>query len=412
MPNPGRSFAIPSPRGIALIVAGGLAAVGAMFTNPASVDAACSWKAVASQNPPAHDDLFNVSAASASDVWGVGTTASTSGLRATLAEHWNGKAWAVVATPDPGNGNQLNGVATISATNAWAVGVAGTPSGGSKPLILHWNGKKWALFAAPAVAGVQAYLNRVTGLAANNLWAVGTAFTNSGAASTLIEHFDGKHWSVVTSPNPGVYGSQLGGISGSSATDVWADGGTFTNPSGTYVTLTEHWDGKAWSVVASPNANNLNNVFNAVVSISPTDAWAVGDYWTGTASTFDTLTEHWDGKSWKIVASPSFPTSTALWGVTASSANSVWIAGQITSSTGTLIMHWNGKKWLRVPTPDLPGTNQDYLNSVTTIPASSTLWAVGGDATPSGGPNQTLTADYTCGADTGSAPLGRKRFAF
>jgi hypothetical protein len=412
MPDPGRSFAIPSLRGVALIVAGGLAATSALFTNPAAVDAACSWKAVASQNPPAYDDLFNVSAASATDVWAVGTTASTSGLRATLAEHWNGKAWSVVTTPDPGNGNQLNGVATISATNAWAVGVQGTPSGGSKPLILHWNGKKWAAFAAPAVPGVQAYLNRVAGLAATNLWAVGTGFTNSGGAFTLIEHFDGKHWSVVTSPNPGVYGSQLGGVSGSSVSDVWADGGTFTNPSGTYVTLTEHWDGKTWSVVASPNANNLNNVFNAVVSISPTDAWAVGDYWTGTGSTFDTLTEHWDGKSWKIVASPSFPTSTALWGVTASSANSVWIAGQITSSTGTLIMHWNGKKWARVATPDLPGTNQDYLNSVTTIPGSATLWAVGGDATPSGGPNQTLTADYTCSADAGIAPLGRKRFTF
>ena len=412
MPCPDRSVDGSNVRRIVLSVATGLATVGAFFAMPAAVDAACSWKAVASQNPPTYDDLFNVSAASASDVWAVGTTASASGLRATLAEHWNGKAWSVVVTPDPGNGNQLNGVSAISATNAWAVGVQGAASGGSKPLILHWNGKKWAVFAAPAVGGaVQAYLNRVTGLAANDLWAVGTAFTNSGGAFTLAEHFDGKKWSVVTSPNPGQYGSQLGGVSGSSASDVWADGGTFTSPSGTYVTLTEHWNGKAWSVVPSPNANNLNNVFNAVVAITPTDAWAVGDYWTGTASTFDTLTEHWDGKSWKIVASPSFPTSTALWGVTASSANSVWIAGQITSSTGTLIMHWNGKKWAREQTPDLPGTNQDYLNSVTTIPGTSTLWAVGGDATPSGGPNQTLTTDYTCGADIG-VPLGRKRFAF
>jgi hypothetical protein len=288
--------------------------------------------------------------------------------------------------------------------------VQGTPSGGSNPLIIHWNGKTWAQVTAPT-AGVQAYLNRVTSLGASDLWAVGTAFTSSGGALTLIEHYNGKKWAVVASPNPGQYGSQLGGISGSSATDVWADGGTFTNPSGTYVTLTEHWNGQAWSVVASPNANNLNNVFNAVVAISPTDAWAVGDYWTGTASTFDTLTEHWDGKTWKIVASPSFPTSTALWGVTASSANSVWIAGQITNASGTLIMYWNGKKWAREQTPDLSGA-QNYLNSVTTIPGTSTLWAVGGDATPSGGPNQTLTADYVCAADSHSGPAERRHLTF
>ena len=63
-------------------------------------------------------------------------------------------------------------------------------------------------------------------------------------------------------------------------------------PPGTFVTLTEHWNGKTWTVVPSPNANGLNNVFNAIVSITSTDAWAVGDYWTGTGSTFDTLTEH------------------------------------------------------------------------------------------------------------------------
>lgn len=365
-----------------------------------------------SQNPPVHDDLFSVSAGSTSDVWAVGTTVSASGLRATLAEHWNGTAWRVLATPNPGQGNQINGVADISASNAWAVGVQGTAAGGSKPLIIHWNGTKWTPVSSPSTGGVQAYLNRVAALAANDLWAVGTGYTSSGGAFAVIEHYDGKHWTLATSPNPGQYGSQLSGVSGSSASDVWADGGTFTNPSGTFVTLTEHWNGKAWSVVPSPNANGLNNVFNAIVSIASTDAWAVGDYWTGTGSTFDTLTEHWDGKSWKIIASPSFPTSTALWGVTAASSNSVWVAGQITSSTGTLIMHWNGKKWTREKTPDLPGSNQDFLNGVTTVSGASTLWAVGGDATSSGGPNQTLTADYTCAMDSNAAPSGRKRGAF
>ena len=406
MTHIGRACTRPNLRRIVLSIAIALWAAGASFAMPAAANAACSWNAVTSQNPPTHDDLFNVSAASASDVWAVGTTASVSGLRATLAEHWTGTAWSVIATPNPGNGNQINGVTDISPRNAWAVGVQGT-AGGTKPLIIHWNGKKWKQVNSPVIGAVQAYLQRVTALTSNDIWAVGTAYaTGSGGAFTLIEHYDGTLWSVVASPNPGQFGSQLSGVSGSSTSDVWADGGQFTNPSGTFVTLTEHWNGHVWKVVPSPNANGLNNVFNAVVSITSTDAWAVGDYWTGSGSTFDTLTEHWDGKSWTIITSPSFPTSTALWGVTASSSNSVWIAGQITNANGTLVMHWNGTKWSREKTPDIAGS-QNFLNGITTIPGASTLWAVGGDATASGGVNQTLTAEYTCTSD--SYRLGQAR---
>ena len=40
-------------------------------------------------------------------------------------------------------------------------------------------------------------------------------------------------------------------------------------------TLTEHWNGTAWSVVASPNAGTINSL-QSVAAVSANDVWAVG----------------------------------------------------------------------------------------------------------------------------------------
>jgi hypothetical protein len=40
-------------------------------------------------------------------------------------------------------------------------------------------------------------------------------------------------------------------------------------------TLTEHWNGTAWSVVASPNVGATTTCSNAVAAV-PGDVWAVG----------------------------------------------------------------------------------------------------------------------------------------
>ena len=46
----------------------------------------------------------------------------------------------------------------------------------------------------------------------------------------------------------------LSGIAAVSATDIWAAGYTTDPSTGLQQTLTEHWDGTSWSVIASPNA--------------------------------------------------------------------------------------------------------------------------------------------------------------
>ena len=74
-------------------------------------------------------------------------------------------------------------------------------------------------------------------------------------------------------------------MSAIAASDIWAVGCSNyeCNEIGAQ-TLTEHWNGSAWSIVPSPNPNPDNEVYNLLAGIayvSASDVWAVGDVWVG-----------------------------------------------------------------------------------------------------------------------------------
>jgi hypothetical protein len=104
--------------------------------------------------------------------------------------------------------------------------------------------------------------------------------------------------------------------------------------------------------VPPPSPGTSDNVLKGVSVISACDAWAVGFDASGAAD--QTLIEHWDGSTWKVVPSPD-PGSTDnfLTSVRAVSATSIWAVGEYSDGAGdkTLILHWNGTKWKRVPSP-------------------------------------------------------------
>ena len=99
-----------------------------------------------------------------------------------------------------------------------------------------------------------------------------------------MEHWDGSAWSVVSSPNAGTSHNYLNGVAAVSANDVWAVG-YYVNGSNVDQTLVEHWNGSAWSVVSSPNAGTGDNDLYGVAAVSATDVWAVGYYNNGTVCT-------------------------------------------------------------------------------------------------------------------------------
>lgn len=254
-----------------------------------------SWNIVPSPNAGI-SFLYGVAAISDSDVWAVGA-----GDPGAIIEHWNGTSWSIVSNP-ASQYTDLDGVAAISSTDIWAVGAHNTIPF-SNPIIEHWDGNAWSLFSLP----FHGSLSALTAISANDVWAVGNSNPQVNVYYTLVEHWDGKSWSMVNSPNSS-QDNNLFGIVAASANDIWAVGSYFPNESisNKDMTLIEHWDGKQWSIVNSPGVSW--SYLYSVAAISATDIWAVG---TGDNPP-RTLIEHWNGKQWRVVKSPNPPTSNSI----------------------------------------------------------------------------------------------------
>jgi hypothetical protein len=294
--------------------------------------------------------LQGVRAVSASDVWAVGNyVRATDQAGLTLAEHWNGKKWAVVPSPSPAisNNSVLLAVSAVSRTDVWAAGYYADATGSPLGLIEHWNGRSWTQVATPAPAnGYAVELESVSARSASDVWAAGH-YLLSGAEFALTEHWNGQKWTVVTTPSaPGSPDSELHGITAVSGTDAWATGFYFSGS--IYKSLIEHWNGHQWQQVASPNpAGSSDTYLYGTSAASGTNAWAVGYYYK-TGLGYATLTEHWNGKAWTVVPSPDPAgiTSNYLYGVSTLSGTAAWATGyDFGTSDRALVETWNGQKW-------------------------------------------------------------------
>jgi hypothetical protein len=309
-----------------------------------------------------------------------------------FAERWNGTQWQQAPTSNiVRQDERLLGVSASGPDDAWAVGNTNSISAASHDtLAAHWNGTAWTITPTPAAAsgGRLASLYDVADLSPANAWAVG----QGKDARPLAEHWDGTAWSVVPVPVPAVpagtsfANAVLSRISAVSATDIWAVG-TTTAIQGTSVvrfTLAMHYNGTAWSIVKTANTAEPTGL-SGVTAISADNAWAVG---TGFNNVHDTsasvankaVIEHWNGTAWSIVASPAGLISVDR--ISAASATGIWASGQAPQQTiaGVPVpvartLHWNGTAWSVLPGP----TGSDPNTAVTGLSAlpSGEAWAVG-----------------------------------
>lgn len=354
------------------------------------------------QNSPSPDIQGNtlnaVTAISTSDAWAVGYKHDNNlNDSRTLTLHWNGTSWTVLPSPNPGTtagcmngntGNVLSSVAAISSNDVWAVGLAFNCFGLLRPLIIHWDGTQWKAVPNPKLrTNDNSALNSVVALASNDVYAVGYQPATNGAVLTLIEHWDGTAWTVMPSPNP-TTGNVLSAVSANSPTDIWAVG-TRTDIATTSIqTLVQHFDGTSWKIVPSPNPLPklfLNqNVLASVQAVSATDVTAVGFLNDAVNQRELTLIEHWDGSKWSVVTSPNQGTVAGslntLRGVTAISGTDLYAAGFFANAaTGgqheTLVEHFDGTSWSIVPSPTRNIAQQ--LNGTFALPGSGDVWVVG-----------------------------------
>jgi hypothetical protein len=322
--------------------------------------------------PPVNTGTFPhlaaVSMSSTTDAWAVGNTSNASNSASfTLAEHWNGQNWQVVPTPNPsGISVQFTAVADLSPTSAWAIGSSLDSTNTHSPLIEHFNGRAWSIVPPAADNGaIQPTFNAIAGASANDVWITGSH--EDLATSTLrgfTEHWNGSAWSFVPVP-AGVTG--VGALSVVSSNDIWAAAATNANPSPFM-----HWNGSAWSLVPAPAITSRDPAIQSITGISATDAWAVGFSAAGRFDPVQSLIEHWDGKSWKIVPSPAglvgnnFP-----WSVAAVSSNDVWAV----FSQSATAAHWDGSAWSLVQLPVPSGSQFNILNAVAAVHTGTVIAA-------------------------------------
>lgn len=244
------------------------------------------------------------------------------------------------------------------------------------------SGSLWSIVKSPngSEAGLSNnYLYGVSALSDSDVWAVGKFNTLSGGVidQTMTEHWNGSAWSIVSTPAVSSQGSELLGVSALTPNDVWAVGdlSTSNNVNGRR-TLIEHFNGTAWSMVPSPNPSQQGDNLTGVTALAANNVWAVGWFDNPASGALAPLILHWNGTVWSIVTS-GVPSGgdIILHGVTAISANDIWAVGEFGSGPTNIEMHWNGKQWSTTFASFSSG-GQESLRGVSGA-SSSDVWAVG-----------------------------------
>lgn len=370
-----------------------------------------SWQNVSSPNVSgatlASNQLLGVSAVSGNNVWAVGWAQDPNvpSYKRTLIQHFDGNLWSIVASPNSQNdvSSQLHSVSAGSANDVWAVGSSHNGGAPTRTLIQHWDGTQWTIVSSPSPDGQINELHGVAALSADDVWAVGYrgGTSNETPLETLILHWDGTSWRQVISPNIAGGANQLSGIAAMSANDIWAVGSAGGAP------LVMHWDGNAWSIVPVRVRSGLSTErFTAVSGAAASDIWVVGQgRGIFTNQTFATI-RHWDGSRWTdkvcYAASASNPPDgyegggpdAYFTGVGAAASNDVWAVGALGS--GPMILHWDGRAWTSVAHPRA-FPNAAVLRGVATLRGGG-AWSVGleieFDSSGSVTPDRTLINSY------------------
>jgi hypothetical protein len=213
--------------------------------------------------------------------------------------HWDGSSWQ---QQQVSTGYWFNDFWGTGPNNVFAVGAGACA---------RYDGNRWREF------GIKAGLLDIYGTSLNNIWVCGDG--------EYVGHFDGTGW-YVSHPVPFPWGSKhhLHGI--------WASGNNaFAVGHATYQDEPRdilHYNGTSWSTMSHPGGP-----LYGVWGTSPTNVFAVGDYWGFMGATYNNIIRY-DGSSWTPMVSNAQNQFRDVWG---SGPTDVWAVG-----ANGLIAHYNG----------------------------------------------------------------------
>jgi hypothetical protein len=158
----------------------------------------------------------------------------------------------------------------------------------------------------------------VIAFSSNNVWAVGQHAADEGAYSRggLIVHWDGASFSIFEDPRTGgdFVGYPLVAMAASGPDDIWAVGGSFSNPQTSTIA---HYDGTSWSRLESP----LSHPLRSLALDDDGTAWAA-------PVNFGSDVAYYDGAQWTAKAPPVPDASITT--ISRDPEGAVWMLGTTT----------------------------------------------------------------------------------
>jgi hypothetical protein len=178
------------------------------------------------------DNLESVACRSASECEATGYAEVAEGRHVTLAERWNGTAWSVQSTPaTKGDDTNLVSVSCASASECVASGFS-LPSSGIKAALAElWNGKEWKILTTATLPkeDEESWFESISCPSSKHCTAVGGVDTTLHGILPLAESWNGSKWTVQSTPVPESSNeAQLDGVSCSAASACTAVAGITT----------------------------------------------------------------------------------------------------------------------------------------------------------------------------------------
>lgn len=307
-----------------------------------------------------------------------------------LTEFWHPQPGAMMYSklmpqlPALGGGfaeGRFNGTSSDGQAGLWAAGYTALQAPSViiyRTLIYHSNNDNpFSLVYSPNIDSGVYQDNRllsVSSFSPNDAWAVGQYWPrNMIQPRSLIMRWNGKEWELVNAPIINHSDTLLGVVS-ISPTDAWAVGLSTNAILAKNYTMIQHWDGQSWSIIASPNVDLQSNQLQSICAVGKNDLWAVGYSYDPGSPKEEALIMHYDGKGWTL--DKAF--AGRLYGVSASGPNDIWAVGYhlLPGVKAPVMLHYDGKKWKQVALPSV-SSNIAHLNSVYAL-SSTEAWAVGG----------------------------------
>ena len=334
-----------------------LIAVTALST--ALAPAGSGWSIQPTPNPSQHENLlYGVSCPSAAACTAVGGGFSAKQqVPRNIALTWNGSRWSAASVPDPAGAaySILKDVSCASASTCIAVGDDSSGTVG-----VARSGTRWSVLSTvnpPTAESSQ--LDSVSCRSATACTAVGWYEQIVGSALrafSLAETWNGKTWSIQPTPNVGGGASTyLTGVSCTSATACTAAGHSAKGNNGISRPLAEAWNGKTWSIQATPRLSSADAFFAGVSCTSAVACTAAG---VGQGPGDEVTGAFWPSGGSRAMGSGGLPPER-------------WSAPPGQQGGGTLAEAWRGKNWSVQPTPNPAGSGGTFFEGVSCSSAAA-----------------------------------------